>query len=343
MLARSGVDPESIRYAIGGGEEAVGDRYNRGGGALAKAIAESCGLVNANGSDVKAFCTSPVHALVMAGALVESGTFESVVVVAGGSLAKLGMKFEGSLERRRARARGRARRHGGPRRPGRRRRTRGCASTPSASTASAATPRSRRCSRRSSPCRSSKLGRTDRRHRRLLDGAAQPRDHRAGRAATTCPSATTGCSPRSRSCAASWRRDEMDGFCRRRGLPGFSPTQGHIASAVPWIPHALDRFARGELDVDDADGEGQPVPRPHDPDVGCGLRDRGGVNGSRCDRRDVPRAGRRGGNVLIDFWGPRCVPCLALMPAVEKLEEEYGGRFTLVKVNAPENRQIAAT
>jgi betaine reductase len=42
-------------------------------------------------------------------------------------------------------------------------------------------------------------------------------------------------------------RDEMDDFYHRRGLPGFSPTQGHIASAVPWIPHALDRFARGEL------------------------------------------------------------------------------------------------
>jgi len=47
------------------------------------------------------------------------------------------------------------------------------------------------------------------------------------------------------------------------------------------------------------------------------------------------------GNVLIDFWGPRCVPCLALMPAVEKLEEEYSGGFSLVKVNAAENRQIA--
>jgi thioredoxin 1 len=47
------------------------------------------------------------------------------------------------------------------------------------------------------------------------------------------------------------------------------------------------------------------------------------------------------GNVLVDFWGPRCVPCLALMPAVEKLEEEFEGRFTLVKVNAAENRQIA--
>lgn len=47
------------------------------------------------------------------------------------------------------------------------------------------------------------------------------------------------------------------------------------------------------------------------------------------------------GNVLIDFWGPRCMPCLALMPAVEKLEQEYDGGFTLVKVNAAENRQIA--
>ena len=46
------------------------------------------------------------------------------------------------------------------------------------------------------------------------------------------------------------------------------------------------------------------------------------------------------GNVLVDFWGPRCQPCLALMPAVEALEETYGDRLKLVKVNAPENRQV---
>lgn len=46
------------------------------------------------------------------------------------------------------------------------------------------------------------------------------------------------------------------------------------------------------------------------------------------------------GNVLVDFWGPRCGPCLALMPAVEALERSYGGRFKLVKVNATENRKI---
>ena len=46
------------------------------------------------------------------------------------------------------------------------------------------------------------------------------------------------------------------------------------------------------------------------------------------------------GNVLVDFWGPRCQPCLAMMPAVEALEERYSGKFRLVKVNAPDNRQV---
>lgn len=46
------------------------------------------------------------------------------------------------------------------------------------------------------------------------------------------------------------------------------------------------------------------------------------------------------GNVLLDFWGPRCQPCLALMPFVESLEERYAGRLKLVKVNAGDNRDV---
>ncbi len=46
------------------------------------------------------------------------------------------------------------------------------------------------------------------------------------------------------------------------------------------------------------------------------------------------------GNVLVDFWGPSCAPCLALMPSVEGLEARFRGRLKVVKVNAPENRQI---
>lgn len=46
--------------------------------------------------------------------------------------------------------------------------------------------------------------------------------------------------------------------------------------------------------------------------------------------------------VLVDFWGPQCKPCLALMPAVEKLEKDYAGRFKVLKLNAAENRMLCA-
>jgi thioredoxin 1 len=46
--------------------------------------------------------------------------------------------------------------------------------------------------------------------------------------------------------------------------------------------------------------------------------------------------------VLVDFWGPQCKPCLALMPSVEKLEIEYAGRLKVAKVNAVENRMLCA-
>ncbi len=46
------------------------------------------------------------------------------------------------------------------------------------------------------------------------------------------------------------------------------------------------------------------------------------------------------GSVLVDFWGPRCQPCIAMMPTVEKLEHEAGGAVKVVKVNSAENRQI---
>lgn len=45
-------------------------------------------------------------------------------------------------------------------------------------------------------------------------------------------------------------------------------------------------------------------------------------------------------SVLVDFWGPSCAPCIALMPKIEELAERHAGALTLVKVNAPENRQI---
>jgi thioredoxin 1 len=46
--------------------------------------------------------------------------------------------------------------------------------------------------------------------------------------------------------------------------------------------------------------------------------------------------------VLVDFWGPQCKPCLALMPALERIEKHYVGRLKVAKLNAAENRMVCA-
>ncbi len=101
LLSREGIGPEDVDFLISCGEEACGDRYQRGGGGMAKAIGEMCGCVNASGVDVKNFCAAPASALILAGSLVQAGVHERIVVVGGGSLAKLGMKFEPFIAQKR--------------------------------------------------------------------------------------------------------------------------------------------------------------------------------------------------------------------------------------------------
>ncbi len=45
--------------------------------------------------------------------------------------------------------------------------------------------------------------------------------------------------------------------------------------------------------------------------------------------------------VLVDFWHPKSEQCLLLVPLLEKLENEYAGRFVLAKVNASQEQEIA--
>lgn len=91
LFADSHIEPSEVEYVIECSEEACGDMNQRGGGNFAKSIAELCGCVNASGSDIRGFCAAPTHSLVSAASHVAAGTFKNVVVVAGGSTAKLGM------------------------------------------------------------------------------------------------------------------------------------------------------------------------------------------------------------------------------------------------------------
>ncbi len=100
LLKRAGLEPSEVDFILECSETAVGDRYNRGGGSLAKAVAEMCRCRNATGHDIRAFCAAPIHAMIDAAGLVEAGIYRNVVVVGGGCLAKIGMKYASHLKKK---------------------------------------------------------------------------------------------------------------------------------------------------------------------------------------------------------------------------------------------------
>jgi hypothetical protein len=245
LLKQADLGAPEIDFILSGSEEAVGDRYNRGGGSMAKAIGEMCGCVNATGSDVKAFCVGPVYALVYAASLVKAGIFKRVAVVGGGCLAKLGMKFKGHLDK----------------------------DMPILEDVLGALAFLVTEDDGESPImRLDSIGKHD-----IGSGSSQqnimealvlkPLD-RLGKKVTdidkyatemhnpevTVP-AGSGDVPlnnyRMIGALAALRkeigRSEIDAFVHKHGMPGFSPTQGHIPAAVPFLGHAIDAIKRGEI------------------------------------------------------------------------------------------------
>jgi len=46
--------------------------------------------------------------------------------------------------------------------------------------------------------------------------------------------------------------------------------------------------------------------------------------------------------VVVDFWAEWCAPCRTLGPILERLAEEYAGKFILVKANTEQLSQVAS-
>ncbi len=246
LLESSGIDPASVDYVLGCGEEAIGDRYQRGGGNMAKAVAAAAGLSEASGADIKDFCAAPVPALVIAASLVSAGVFGRVAVVAGGSMAKLGMKFQGHLKSEMPvledmlggtaaiveaddGASPRIRLDGVGKHP-----VSAGGSNPQVMEALAVAPLARLG-----------LSMTD-----VDDYATELHNPEL-----TEPQGSGNVPERNyRTIAALAARrgdiakDDIAAFVAARGMPGYSPTQGHLASALCYVPHALDRLTTGSAD-----------------------------------------------------------------------------------------------
>lgn len=245
LFKRAEIEPVDVDFVLDCTETAVGDRYNRGGGSLSKAMAEMCGCLNATGNDIRAFCCAPNYALVNAAGLVESGIYNNVVVAGGGCLAKVGMKFSSHLK------------HNMP-----------ILEDVIAGIAFLVT----KDDGISPVLRLDAIGKHD-----VAAGSSQQAIMTAlivkplqkigmkmtdvDKYATemhnpeiTLP-AGSGDTP-----AINYKimaalavlnnqidRTEIEKFVRERGMPGFAPTQGHVPSAVPFLGHALEAMKKGDM------------------------------------------------------------------------------------------------
>jgi betaine reductase len=239
------LNPGEVDYVISCSEEAVGDRYNRGGGNLAKAIAEEAGCDNAAGSDTKAFCAGPLYAMIHGASLIQSGVCRRVAVVAGGSLAKLGMKFESHLKKGMPILEdvlGSVAVLLGPAKAGE-----PCLRLDSAAfhpVRAGASPQAMAefLAEKSLGKLAMKLTDIDRFAVELHNPEI------------TVPSGS-GDVPRTNyftlAALAVMRglikKDQMEDFVRMRGMVGYAPTQGHIPSAIAYLGHALEAVRTGEI------------------------------------------------------------------------------------------------
>lgn len=245
LIKNAGLRPSDIDFVVDCSEEAIGDMNQRGGGNLAKAVAESAGCSEASGFDLRAFCAAPVAAIIAAASMAAAGTHRNVAVVSGGSIPKLFMNAREHVKK------------GAPPLES----VMGCFAvllTPDNgegavirldaigkhTVASGASPQAVTTALVFNPLQAAGLKFSD------VDKYA-PELHdpevTVPAGAGNVPEANFKMIAALAVMKGQCERDAIPVFVEKHGLPGFAPTQGHIPSGVPYIGHAIDAIRNGTI------------------------------------------------------------------------------------------------
>ena len=245
LIKNAGLSPSDIDFVVECSEEAVGDAMQRGGGNMAKALAEIAECGNASGFDVRGFCAGPVASVITAASMAACGARANVVVVSGGSVPKLYMNARDHVKKNvkalencigsfallitpddgqtpviRLDSLGKH--------------TVGAGAAPQAITSALTFE----------PLQKAGLKMTD------VDKYA-PELHNAEitlpAGAGNVPEANYKMIAALSVMKGQIERADIPKFVAERGMPGFVPTQGHIPSGVPYIGHALEALKAGTI------------------------------------------------------------------------------------------------
>ena len=228
LIKNAGLSPSDIDFVVECSEEAVGDAMQRGGGNMAKALAEIAECGNASGFDVRGFCAGPVASVITAASMAACGARANVAVVSGGSVPKLYMNArdhvitpdDGQTPVIRLDSLGKH--------------TVGAGAAPQAITSALTFE----------PLQKAGLKMTD------VDKYA-PELHNAEitlpAGAGNVPEANYKMIAALSVMKGQIERADIPKFVAERGMPGFVPTQGHIPSGVPYIGHALEALKAGTI------------------------------------------------------------------------------------------------